>query len=111
MYSLEFFKRKNGKCPVEDFLDIVDKRDRTKITSWLILLEERGHLLIRPYTDTARGKIRYLRIDKGTMCYRLFYFFDCKKIIITNGYIKKTQKLDESEIETAENFRKEYFGI
>ena len=95
---------------MDEFLHSVDKRDKTKISSWIILLEENGYKLKRPYTDTAKGKIKYLRIDKGAMCYRLFYFFDGNRIILTNGYKKKVQKLDKKEIEKAEKYRLEYYS-
>ena len=33
-----------------------------------------------------------------------------KKIILTNGFIKKTQKTPSAEIEKAEQYRKEYLS-
>ncbi|MDY3791783.1 MAG: type II toxin-antitoxin system RelE/ParE family toxin, partial [Oscillospiraceae bacterium] len=40
---------------------------------------------------------------------RVLYFFVInKKIILTNGFVKKTQKTPSSEIELAKKYRNEY---
>jgi len=40
---------------------------------------------------------------------RILYFFKVgKKIIVTNGFIKKTQKAPASEIEKAITYKKDY---
>ena len=107
---LEFYKRSDGHCPTQEFLDNLQQADLDKVISWLELLEERGHLLHRPFTDTAQGKIKYLRVRKGTMVYRIFYFFDRDKIITVNGYIKKEGRLDQAQIDQAERLRIEYLN-
>jgi len=33
-----------------------------------------------------------------------------QKIVFTNGYIKKRQKVDKNQIELAKKYRKEYLG-
>lgn len=71
-------------------------------------LRNEGHKLIYPYSGNASRKIKYLRVGKGTMEYRIFYFFDKNKIITANGYVKKKDKLDPTEIARAERLRKEY---
>ncbi|MFH1258982.1 MAG: type II toxin-antitoxin system RelE/ParE family toxin [Elusimicrobiota bacterium] len=41
--------------------------------------------------------------------YRIFAFWDGNKIILTHGFIKKTQKTTGNEIEKAENYKQDYF--
>lgn len=108
--QVEFYRRSDGECPTQEFLDNLQETDRHKVISWLELLEERGYKLCRPYSDTAQGKIKYLRLRKGTMVYRIFYFFDRDKIITVNGYVKKEGRLDQAQIDRAERLRKEYLN-
>lgn len=110
MHKVEFYVRPNGKCPTKEFLNSIQKGDLFKVTAWLRLLSERGHSLIYPYSSNATREIKYLRVSKGTMEYRVFYFFDKDKIMTVNGYVKKDMKLDMAEVERAERLRKEYFA-
>jgi len=40
----------------------------------------------------------------------LYFFFVGRKIILTNGFVKKTQKTPASEVETAKKYRAEYLA-
>ena len=108
MHNVIFYVRPNGKCPTKEFLNSISKGDLSKLTAWLQLLSERGYSLIYPYSSNATKEIKYLRIRKGTMVYRIFYFFDKDKIVTVNGYVKKDMKLDPAEIERAERLKQEY---
>ena len=54
------------------------------------------------------GKIRELRIVFGSNQYRLLYFFFGKIIVITHGFIKKTDAVPVNEIKTAERYMEEF---
>ena len=50
-----------------------------------------------------------MRIKSGSDIYRVFFFFDKGKLIITmNGFKKKTQKTQKKEIEKALKIKEEY---
>ena len=49
------------------------------------------------------------RIKLGSNIYRLFAFWDGNQIIVTHGFIKKSQKTPSREIERAEEYKKEYW--
>lgn len=68
------------------------------------LLEEKGPNLPRPYADTVHGKIRELVIDIQHHGYRFLHFYAGKTIVITHGFLKKTQKTPPAEIERAERY-------
>ncbi|MDD5688543.1 MAG: type II toxin-antitoxin system RelE/ParE family toxin [Elusimicrobia bacterium] len=104
MNKLILYVRQNGRSPTGDFLELLSQEDKIRVLAKFHLLEEKGHLLVRPHTDTARNGIRYLRIKK----YRIFYFFDKKIIVMVNGYEKKKDALDKNEIQRAEMLRTEY---
>lgn len=52
-----------------------------------------------------------IRNKVGNDITRIFYFFVIgQKIILTNGFIKKTQKTPKAEIALAKKYRKDYLN-
>lgn len=54
-----------------------------------------------------------LRTSYNGMCYRLLAFWDKEQralIIATHGFVKKTWKVPQKEIDRAETFMKRYFS-
>ncbi|WP_264538568.1 type II toxin-antitoxin system RelE/ParE family toxin [Flavobacterium sp. N1736] len=50
-----------------------------------------------------------IRIQQGTNIFRVFCFFDERKLVVlANGFQKKTQKTPKKEIEKALKIKKEY---
>jgi len=103
-----FYMKANGECPVDDFLDALPVKARAKLEKWVQLLEEEGPDLPRPHADMLRDKIRELRVKFGHSQYRLLYFFMGKKIILTHGFTKKTEKVPEGEIGFAVSVMKDF---
>lgn len=82
---------------------------RAKAIKEIDLLEEYGTTLREPYSKFIKNGIFELRIKLAADISRVFYFFfDEKKIILTNGFIKKTQKTPETEIEKALKYKADY---
>ena len=100
-YEVLFYVKVNGECPMDGYLDALPVKARAKIAKWIELLGEEGPDLPRPYADLLRDKIRELRVRSGPVHYRLLYFFMAKKIVMTHGFIKKTDKVPKAEIERA----------
>lgn len=108
-YDVDFFIRENGDCPVKEFLLALDKKMRAKLLVELDLLEENGPQLREPYSKHLEDGIFELRAKQGSDITRVLYFFFVgKKIILTNGFTKKTQKTPRTEIATAKKYRAEY---
>lgn len=108
MYEVEFYKDSKGKCLAKEFLNELQIKIRAKVTKWVDKLEKEGPNLPRPYADIVRGKIRELRVGFGSNEYRFLYFFFGKKIIITHGFLKKTNKIPVGEIERAERYMEDF---
>ena len=102
-YEALFYTKANGECPVDGFLDILPVKARAKISKWIQLLEEEGPDLPRPYADVLRDKVRELRVKFGSAQYRLLYFFRDRKVILSHGFIKRTDQVPGAEIEKALN--------
>lgn len=102
-YQVIFYKSANGHCPTEELLESMSVKVRAKVAKWIIRLEECGPDLPRPYADVVRGKIRELRLVFASRQYRFLYYFSHKYIIITHGFVKKTEMVPENEIQKANN--------
>jgi len=48
------------------------------------------------------------RIQFGSNTYRIFCFFIDNSVILTHGFVKKSQKTPAGEIEGAEAYRKDF---
>ncbi len=107
-FQVLFYVTSNGRCPVEEFLHLLPIKVRAKFAKWIDKLQECGPDLPRPYADIARGKIRELRVIFASGQYRVLYFFHNRNIIITHGFIKKTDLIPEREIERAQNMMLDY---
>jgi phage-related protein len=84
---------------------------RAKIVMLIELLAENGSALWEPYSKHLVDGIFELRAKVGSDISRVFYFFVIgKRIVLTNGFIKKTQKTPKSEIELAKKYRNEFLN-
>jgi len=108
MYEVVFYEDRGGKCIVDEFLDDLQPKVRAKVEKWIEKLEEEGPSLPRPFADIVKGKIRELRIIFGSNCYRLLYFFFGKKIVLTHGFLKKTNKVPEREVERSQRIMRDF---
>ena len=75
----------------------------------MVLLEEFGNTLREPHSKPIGDSIFELRIKFASDITRIFYFFYVgNKIVLTNGFIKKTQKTPPAEIELAKKYKEDY---
>ena len=110
MFDIEFYTLPDGRKPVEEFLDSLPVKMRIKAIDSLDLLERYGNQLRMPYSKALNDGLFELRIKFSSDISRIFYFFYVgNKIVVTNGFVKKTQKTPVREISKAEGLRKLYF--
>jgi phage-related protein len=108
-WQVEFYERDNGGCPVEDFLNGLDKAPRAKVLALIQLLAEQGPNLPFPYSSQVRGKIRELRTRYGRERLRVLYFgASTREWVLLHGFIKQSQKTPEQDIGIAEARMTEY---
>lgn len=108
-FKVDYYKKEDGSCPVREFLDSLDKKMRAKLLRTIMLLEENGSELRAPHSKALEDGIFELRAQQGSDISRMLYFFIIgHKIIITNGFVKKTQKTPQSEMNLAKKYRTEY---
>lgn len=109
MYQIQFYETENGKCPVQKFLDSLEPKMIAKTLRTIDLLEANGPMLCKPYSRAMGEGIFELRTRQGTNISRVFYFFQVgEKVILTNGFVKKTQKTPKNEMELAKKYKADY---
>ncbi len=84
MYEIILYDTEDGRCPVKELLDSLEPK-----------LLENG--------------IFELRTKHGSDITRVLYFFIIgKKAVLTNGFVKKTQKTPNAEKELAKKYKADY---
>ena len=108
-YDVDFYHKENGDCPVDDFLESLDTKMRAKVLGAVALLEANGPQLREPYSKFIGDGIFEIRAKQSSNITRVLYFFYIgKRIVLTNGFIKKTQKTPPEEIALAKKYRADY---
>ena len=82
---------------------------KAKIFRAIDLLEKNGHELREPSSKSLGDGIFELRVKQSSNISRILYFFYVgNKAVLTNGFIKKTQKTPLSEIKLAKKYKVDY---
>lgn len=93
MFEIIFYETEKGERPAEDFIFSLQPKMQAKIIGMMHVLEENGNLVREPYSKYIDDGIFELRCKVGSDISRVMYFFYVgKKIVMTNGFVKKTQK-------------------
>ena len=108
-FEVEFYETASGDQPAREFLLSLDKKMRAKMADTISILQDNGYELREPYSKHLSEGIFELRAKVGSDITRVLYFFYVDQhIILTNGFIKKTQKTPPREIERAKKYRADY---
>lgn len=108
-FTVVAYEKENGEVPVENFLNSLDVKMRAKMFGMIGLLQEKGNQLREPYSKHLDDGIFELRCKVGSNITRVLYFFYYEgQIVLTNGFVKKTQKTPKDEIKLAKDRRADY---
>ena len=108
-FQVDFYTLPNGNKPAKEFVLGLDKKMRAKMLRTIEILEDKGNKLRLPYSEHLDDGIFEVRAKVGSDISRVLYFFVVShEIILTHGFIKKTQKTPPAEIERAKRYRKDY---
>lgn len=110
-FEIIFYQLEGGECPIRDFLNSLDLKMKAKMVRTIAILQTNGNELREPYSKALDDGIFELRAKHGSDITRVLYFFVVGgKIVLTNGFVKKTQKAPTSEIAIAKKYREEYLS-
>jgi len=104
-----FYRTVDGKCPVQEFIDSLPGKVAQKIV-WVLKLLEDLEIVPSSYFKKLVGteEIWECRIQFGSNTYRIFCFFIDHSVILTHGFVKKSQRTPAGEIERAETYRRDF---
>ena len=110
-FRVEFYETASGECPSREFIKTQGAKMRAKIYRVMSLLKAEGINLRMPHSEHLEDGIFQLRAQVGSDITRVLYFFVVgRKIIVSNGFVKKTQETPPAEIELAKKYREEYLN-
>lgn len=111
-YTVETYEDINGHSEVASFIRSLEPKMEAKFFRQAEVLGQYGPELREPATKYLEDGIFELRCQQGNNCSRFLFFYEGgeeRKIIITNGFIKKQQTTPRNQITLAKKYRKEYF--
>lgn len=105
-----FYRTEKGRCPVEDFLDLMPPKVAQKMTWVLKLIQDLDIVPVQYFKKlTAADEIWECRVVFGGNTYRILAFYHGKnQMVLTHGFMKKTPKTPHQQIEEAERLRADY---
>lgn len=111
-YRVIFYEDEAGDKPVAEFLESLRTTNSSLhklVAAGLLKLRQRANHG-PPLTSAIRGSLGMMELRVGrTDIARVFFFFQPnQEIICTNGYVKKTQKLDPIELAKAERCKADW---
>jgi len=101
-WRVEFYGDETS-CPVQEFLEGLDRPKRAKVLALIKLLEEEGPTLPFPYSSQVSGKLRELRTRHANDRLRVLYFGSPQRVfVLLHGFTKRTDAMPPRDIEIAE---------
>lgn len=98
-YKARFYRDEKGRSEALDYFHGMPKKHRAKAAKWIRLLESEGPNLPRPYADILSSPVRELRPKIAGLQHRFLYVIHGKTIVLTNGFLKKSDQVPPEEIE------------
>ena len=102
--QVRFYQDADGHAPVREWLRDLRQRDQkahAKCVARIERLAEVGHELRRPEADYLRDGIYELRARKGTVNYRILYFFHGQHVAVLAHSLTKEAEIPPLDIERA----------
>ncbi len=106
-FQIEFYFTETGKTPAKEYLENTSLNVKAKLAALVKYIGENGKIFdIEKFrlVDAVEKIFEFKPLQ-----YRFFNFFHKGgKIIITNGYIKKSRKVSKKDLERAKELKKDY---
>jgi len=110
-FDIVFYDTPDGKEPAREFIVKLEIKMRAKMLRLINMLAVNGNELRRPYSAHLNDGIFELRATVGSNTTRILYFFFVEsRIILTHGFVKKTDEVPPAEIKRAKNYRDDYLN-
>ncbi len=108
-WNIIFYEKPNGRIPTKIFLDSLTNQEYIYVEHEFDRLREFGHELGRPYFGYLRDDIYELRVKtKNKQLRFLCFFYGDQLIVVTHGFVKKSDKVQDNQIKKAIEYRKNF---
>ena len=108
-WTVESYRDKRGQSPLDEYLRLLQAKDRARVSRAILLLEDYGPALRMPHARHLEGKVWELRIDGRPNSYRVLYAgVSGRKFVLLHVFAKKTDKTPKQDIETAQRRLTDY---
>lgn len=109
--EINFYTSTNNRVPLIEFLDSLNNKNvKAKVFERLTFIRNNKSLLKEPFSRHLEEGIFELRIKFSNLNIRILYFYFENSLVITNGFLKKTNKTPRKEIEKAKRYRQNYIN-
>jgi phage-related protein len=98
-YKFLFYRSASGRCQACDYARAMDVAHQAKAKRWFVALSESGPELPEDYGKHLRDGVWELRVVVRRHQHRFLYSFWKDVIVVTNAFLKKSDKVPPSEIE------------
>jgi len=106
-FQVEFYFTETGEMPAKEYLEKESLEVQVKLAALVKYIADHGILFNKTKfrkVDSKENIFEFKPLD-----HRFFsFFYEGKKIIITNAYMKKSQKVSKRDLEKAKNMKKTY---
>lgn len=106
-FQVEFYFTDAGKIPAKEYLEEATLDIKLKLAVLVKYMAEQGKIFDITKFRVVDSKEKIYEFKP--LQYRFFnFFYEGRKIIITNGYMKKSQKVSKKDLEKARAIKKDY---
>jgi len=106
-FQVEFYFTETKEMPAKEYLEKESLEVQVKLAALVKYIADHGMLFNKTKfrkVDSKENIFEFKPLD-----HRFFsFFYEGKKIIITNAYMKKSQKVSKRDLEKAKNMKKTY---
>ena len=107
--EIYFYENVKGEEPAKFFIERLSNKDRVKVVHAIEKLSAMGNALRRPNSAYLRNDILELRIvGKDNQLRILYFFFSGDKAVLSHGFVKKSMKVPDKEIDLAIKHKEDY---
>ena len=108
-FQVEFYFTEVGKMPAKEYLEEVSLDVKVKLAALVKYIAQAGKIFDVNKFRLVDAKDKIFEFKPAG--HRFFNFFhEGGKIIITNGYMKKAQKVSRRDLEKSKNMKKDYIA-
>ena len=107
IFSIEFYVGEDGSSPAEDWLESQPLKMQLKLAALFKMLGDVGKIFNEQKFKhlTGSDQLFEFKADQGRV---LCFFFVGKRVILTHGFLKKSDKTPKGEIERAEKAKADF---